>query len=71
MIGQPIGVGTVIVASIERIAITQWIIGLVELIVEVRIDKSAVAVIWVIQIVDTIIVIIPIDIVLKTVAIDV
>ena len=71
MIGQPIGVGTVIVASIERIAITQWIIGLVELIVEVRIDKSAVAVIRVIQIVDTIIVIIPIDIVLKTVAIDV
>ena len=71
MIGQSIRVGTVVVTAIECVAITQWVIGLVELIVHVHIHKATVAIIGVVQIVDTIVVVIPIDVVLKAVTIDV
>ena len=63
MSGQSIRVSLVIIAAIECVAIAEWVVRLVELIVRVRIDNTTIAVVGVKQVVDSIIVIIPINVI--------
>ena len=68
---ESVGVLLRVIASINGITVARWIVSLVELIVDVSIDKTTVTVVWIIQIVNPIIIIIPINIVFQTVTIDV
>ena len=63
MSGQSIRVSLVIIAAVECVAVAEWVVRLVELIVRVRIDNTTIAVVGVKQVVDSIIVIIPINVV--------
>ena len=63
MSGQSIRVSLVIIAAVECVAVAEWVVRLVELVVRVRIDNTTIAVVGVKQVVDSIIVIIPINVV--------
>ena len=53
MSGQSIRVRLVIIAAIECVAVAEWVVRLVELIVRVRVDNTTIAVVGVKQVVDS------------------
>ena len=71
MLTEPISVLLSIIASIDGIAVPKRVIGLIELVIDVGVYNTTVAVVRIIQIVDSVVVIIPVNIVFQTVTVNV
>ena len=71
MLTEPISVLLSIIASIDGIAVPKRVIGLIELVIDVGVYNTTVAVVRILQIVDSVVVIIPVNIVFQTVTVNV
>ncbi len=71
MVGCVVGIRRAVLATIEVAAIVNWVIGSGESVAWIVIDCSTVAVVGVVQICNSIVVIVPINIIFKAVPVNI